>query len=74
MYSLECTRNRNEIILMTPRYDYRCPDCKAFQIVVHDFHSQDTQTCPDCGGTMQKQYSVPGVVFRGSGFYKTDNR
>lgn len=59
---------------MTPRYDYKCPKCKAYQIIVHDFHSTDVQTCPECGDVMQKQYSVPGVVFRGSGFYKTDNR
>ena len=58
---------------MTPRYDYRCPDCKAFQIVVHDFHATDEQSCPDCGGTMKKQISLPAVHFKGSGFYKTDN-
>jgi len=59
---------------MTPRYDYKCPKCDTAQTIVHDFHSQDPQNCPKCGDVMQKQYSVPGVVFRGSGFYKTDNR
>lgn len=57
-----------------PRYDYKCPKCKATEVVVHDFHSTDTHTCFNCGDLMEKQISLPAVHFKGSGFYKTDNR
>ena len=56
-----------------PRYDYKCPKCKAFQVVVHDFHASDTYECVDCGNLMERVISAPAVIFRGSGFYKTDN-
>ena len=59
---------------MTPRYDYKCPKCKAYQVVVHDFHSTDVIDCPECGDVMEKQISLPAVHFKGTGFYKTDNR
>ena len=52
----------------------KCPKCKAYQIIVHDFHSQDVQSCPECGDVMEKQISLPAVHFKGTGFYKTDNR
>ena len=56
-----------------PRYDYKCPKCKAFQVVVHDFHASDTYECAECGDLMERVISAPAVIFRGSGFYKTDN-
>lgn len=58
---------------MTPRYDYRCPKCKAHEIIVHDFHATDTQECAMCGHAMHKVITAPAVHFKGSGFYRTDN-
>lgn len=71
MYCLDNSNDRNEVILM-PRYDYRCEECKAMQVIVHDFHSTDEQICPACKGKMVKVISVTPVHFKGSGFYKTD--
>lgn len=56
-----------------PRYDYKCKKCQAHEVVVHDFHSTDTHDCPMCGEIMHKVISPTAVVFRGSGFYRTDN-
>ena len=74
MHNLDLPTARNEVVLMTPRYDYKCPNCETAQTIVHDFHSQDPQTCPQCKNLMQKQISLPAVHFKGSGFYKTDNK
>lgn len=59
---------------MSPRYDYKCPNCKAHQVVVHDFHATDEFTCPECESIMRRVISVTPVHFKGSGFYKTDNK
>ncbi|MFP3714040.1 FmdB family zinc ribbon protein [Puerhibacterium sp. TATVAM-FAB25] len=57
-----------------PTYAYRCADCgHAFDI--HQSFSDDALTvCPECGGTLRKQYGTVGVTFKGSGFYRTDSR
>jgi putative FmdB family regulatory protein len=57
-----------------PTYAYRCADCgHAFDI--HQSFSDDALTvCPQCGGTLRKQYGTVGVTFKGSGFYRTDSR
>jgi putative FmdB family regulatory protein len=57
-----------------PTYAYRCAACgHAFD--VHQSFSDDALTvCPECGGTLRKQYGTVGVTFKGSGFYRTDSR
>ena len=57
-----------------PTYAYRCADCgHAFD--VHQSFTDDSLTvCPECGGTLRKQYGSVGVTFKGSGFYRTDSR
>jgi putative FmdB family regulatory protein len=56
-----------------PTYQYACSDCghqfEAFQ----SFSEASLTTCPECKGTIRKVYSAVGVVFKGSGFYKTDS-
>lgn len=57
-----------------PKYQYRCADCGA-DLEVHQKFTDDAITvCPECGGELKKVFSAVGVVFKGSGFYKTDNR
>ncbi|MFC8597884.1 FmdB family zinc ribbon protein [Isoptericola sp. NPDC057191] len=57
-----------------PTYAYRCADCgHAFD--VHQAFTDDSLTvCPECGGSLRKQYGSVGVTFKGSGFYRTDSR
>jgi len=56
-----------------PTYQYACADCghqfEAFQT----FSEASLTTCPECKGEVRKIYSAVGVVFKGSGFYKTDS-
>jgi putative FmdB family regulatory protein len=56
-----------------PTYQYACSDCghqfEAFQT----FSEASLSTCPECKGAVRKIYSAVGVVFKGSGFYKTDS-
>lgn len=56
-----------------PTYQYACADCghefEAFQ----SFTEASLTICPECKGEVRKIYSAVGVVFKGSGFYKTDS-
>jgi len=57
-----------------PTYEYACTEC-GHQFEAFQSFSDDALTeCPDCKGVVQKVYSNVGVVFKGSGFYKTDSR
>ena len=57
-----------------PTYEYACVACghefEAFQ----SFSDSALTECPECKGELRKVYSNVGVVFKGSGFYKTDSR
>lgn len=57
-----------------PTYEYRCRDCHAPLEVVQSIHDAALTECPQCHGTLRKVFSNVGVVFKGSGFYRTDNR
>lgn len=57
-----------------PTYDYRCKDCATDLEVVQKFTDDALTECPECGGNLRKVYSAVGVVFKGSGFYRTDSR
>ena len=56
-----------------PTYQYACNACghgfEAFQ----SFSEDGLSVCPECRGQLRKVYSAVGVVFKGSGFYKTDS-
>ena len=57
-----------------PTYEYACTKC-GHQFEAFQSFSEDALTeCPECNGEVQKVYSNVGVVFKGSGFYKTDSR
>jgi putative FmdB family regulatory protein len=57
-----------------PRYQYACTACDE-QLEVHQsFHDDALTVCPACEGRLRKVFNAVGVVFKGSGFYKTDSR
>lgn len=57
-----------------PTYQYRCADCGAELEAVQSFTDPALTVCPQCQGNLRKVFSAVGVVFKGSGFYATDNR
>jgi putative FmdB family regulatory protein len=57
-----------------PTYQYRCTECDAFLEVKQSFDDAALTQCPECGGTLRKVFGSAGVVFKGSGFYRTDSR
>ena len=57
-----------------PTYQYACTACDERLEAVQSFTDAPLTQCPACGGTLRKVFSAVGVVFKGSGFYKTDSR
>lgn len=57
-----------------PTYQYRCTECGNEVEAVQKFTDPSLTVCPECQGALRKVYSAVGVVFKGSGFYATDNR
>lgn len=57
-----------------PTYQYRCTECGHDLEAVQKFSDAPLTECPACGGKLRKVYNAVGVVFKGSGFYKTDSR
>ena len=59
-----------------PTYQYACtnPEGKHEFEVVQSFSDAPVSECPQCGSPVRKVYGSVGVVFKGSGFYRTDSR
>ena len=57
-----------------PTYQYACTSCGEELEVVQKFSDDPLTVCPACSGKLRKVFSAVGVVFKGSGFYKTDSR
>jgi putative FmdB family regulatory protein len=57
-----------------PTYEYACTDCADRTEVVQKFSDDPLTVCASCGGRLRKVYSPVGIVFKGSGFYRTDSR
>ena len=57
-----------------PTYEYACAKCGHEFEVVQSFSDAPITVCPECQGEVKKVFSNVGVVFKGSGFYKTDSR
>jgi putative FmdB family regulatory protein len=57
-----------------PTYEYACTACGHRLDAVQKFTDDALTVCPECGGSLRKVYAAPGIVLKGSGFYKTDSR
>jgi putative FmdB family regulatory protein len=57
-----------------PTYEYACTECGDRTEVVQSISDPSLTTCAICGGTLRKVFSPVGIVFKGSGFYRTDSR
>ncbi len=57
-----------------PTYQYACTECGHAFEQVQSFSEDSLTVCPECSGRLRKVYNAVGVVFKGSGFYRTDSR
>jgi putative FmdB family regulatory protein len=58
-----------------PTYEYMCTSCNTPLEVVQSIHEPSLTDCPSCeDGRLRKVFGNVGVVFKGSGFYRTDSR
>ncbi|KWX10995.1 FmdB family transcriptional regulator, partial [Carbonactinospora thermoautotrophica] len=57
-----------------PTYQYACTECDERLEVVQKFSDDPLTECPSCKGRLRKLFSAVGIVFKGSGFYRTDSR
>lgn len=57
-----------------PTYSYQCTECGNRFDIVQAFTDDALTTCDRCSGRLRKRFNSVGVVFKGSGFYRTDSR
>jgi putative FmdB family regulatory protein len=57
-----------------PTYEYACTECGDRTEEVRSIAEEPMTTCTVCGGALRKVFSPVGIVFKGSGFYRTDSR
>ena len=56
-----------------PTYEYLCKKCSHRFEQWQRMIDEPLEICPECGGTVRRVYYPAGIVFKGSGFYKTDH-
>src|ERR1700759_3644452 len=59
---------------IVPTYQYACTECGHQLEAVQAFSDDPLTVCPECEGRLRKVFSAVGIVFKGSGFYRTDSR
>jgi putative FmdB family regulatory protein len=57
-----------------PTYQYACKACDHRFEAVQSFTDAALTECPACSGPLRKVFNSVGIVFKGSGFYRTDSR
>ncbi|RVW06322.1 FmdB family zinc ribbon protein [Rhodococcus spongiicola] len=57
-----------------PTYSYACTECDNRFDIVQSFTDDTLTACPECSGKLRKLFNSVGIVFKGSGFYRTDSR
>lgn len=57
-----------------PTYSYACTECGHRFDAVQSFTDANLTECPTCSGRLRKLFNSVGIVFKGSGFYRTDSR
>jgi putative FmdB family regulatory protein len=60
--------------VFVPTYSYACTECANRFDAVQAFSDDALTTCPQCSGRLRKLFGSVGVVFKGTGFYRTDSR
>ena len=56
-----------------PTYEYLCKGCSHRFEIWQKMTDEPLTICPECGGKIRRVLFPAGVVFKGSGFYKTDH-
>jgi putative FmdB family regulatory protein len=59
---------------LVPTYSYACTECDNRFDIVQAFTDDALTTCERCDGRLRKLFNSVGIVFKGSGFYRTDSR
>ncbi|WP_327093830.1 FmdB family transcriptional regulator [Nocardia vinacea] len=57
-----------------PTYSYACTQCDNRFDIVQSFTDEALSVCSECSGKLRKLFNSVGIVFKGSGFYRTDSR
>ena len=57
-----------------PTYDYQCRSCGSVTEVIHSMLEDGPSVCERCGGELRRVLYPTGIIFKGSGFYRTDSR
>ena len=57
-----------------PTYDYQCRSCGWTTEVIHSMLESGPTVCERCGGELRRILYPTGIIFKGSGFYRTDSR
>jgi putative FmdB family regulatory protein len=57
-----------------PTYDYQCRSCGSVTEVIHSMLEDGPTVCERCGGDLRRVLYPTGIIFKGSGFYRTDSR
>ncbi len=57
-----------------PLYEYRCSECGVRFERRQKFSDEPISVCPECNGPVHRVIGHPGIIFKGKGFYVTDNR
>jgi putative FmdB family regulatory protein len=55
-----------------PTYEFKCKKCSSIMEIIKSYKDPSPQKCPQCGGRLVRIYQPAGIIFKGSGFYKTD--
>src|SRR3977135_223617 len=59
---------------IVPTYQYACTECDHRFDAVQSFSDEALTVCPNCSGRLRKLFGAVGIVFKGSGFSRTDSR
>ena len=62
------------MISSVPIYDYHCDACGHAFSAVRSYSDGPVEVCPNCGKRPRRLITSPAIVFKGSGWYKTDSR
>jgi putative FmdB family regulatory protein len=57
-----------------PTYGYKCRECSKEFEVFRKISDPPVEACPKCAGSVSRVFHPVGIIFKGSGFYSTDNK